>query len=78
MTFYKIASARKWLYANPSDSICARNKGMEPQVPVWHSGTREAFLTHVRSAQEAIEKKGSCKSPMNLPNLMLVTLRLRR
>ncbi len=60
--FYKIASARKWLNANPSDSICTRNEGTEPRVPVWHSGTCEAFLTHVRSAQEVIEKKRSSRS----------------
>ena len=38
------------------------NKGTELQVPIWHSGTREAFLIHVGSAQEAIEKKGYSKS----------------
>jgi hypothetical protein len=53
---------KTWLSVNPSDSICTRNKGTEPRVPVWHSGTREAFLTHVRSAQEVIEKKGSSRS----------------
>jgi hypothetical protein len=36
---------------------------------------REAFLTHMRSAQEAIKKKGSFKSTRNLLNLMLVALR---
>ncbi len=53
------------------------NEVTEPRAPVWHSGTRKAFLTHVRSAQEAIEKKGYFKSTRNLPNLMLVPLRLR-
>ena len=71
----KTASARKWLYANPSDSICTRNEGTETRVSVWHSGMREAFLTHMRSAHEAIEKKGSFKSTRNLPNLLLVPLR---
>ncbi len=33
-------------------------KGTEQQVPIWHSGTREAFLIQVGSAREAIEKKG--------------------
>jgi hypothetical protein len=33
-------------------------KGTELWVPIWHSDTREAFLIHVGSAQEAIEKKG--------------------
>ncbi len=28
------------------------------RYPVWHSGMHEAFLTHVRSTQEAIKKKG--------------------
>jgi len=37
-------------------------EGMELQVPIWHSGTCEAFLIHVGSAQEAIEKKGYFKS----------------
>ncbi len=32
-------------------------KGTELRVPIWHSGTRAAFLIHVGSAQEAIEKK---------------------
>jgi hypothetical protein len=26
-------------------------EGMELRVPIWHSGTREAFLVHVGSAQ---------------------------
>ncbi len=30
---------------------------MELRVPIWHSGTREAFLIHVGSAREAIKKK---------------------
>ena len=34
----------------------------EIQVPIWHSGTRKAFLIHVGSAREAIEKKGYFKS----------------
>ena len=38
------------------------NSGTELRVPIWHSGTREAFLIHVGSAREAIEKKGSFKS----------------
>jgi hypothetical protein len=33
-------------------------EGTELQVPIWHSGTREAFLIHVGSAREAIKKKG--------------------
>jgi hypothetical protein len=37
-------------------------EGTELRVPIWHSGTREAFLIHVGSAQEAIEKKGYFKS----------------
>jgi hypothetical protein len=38
------------------------NSGTELRVPIWHSGTREAFLIHVGSAREAIEKKGFFKS----------------
>ena len=38
------------------------NSGTELRVPIWHSGTREAFLIHVGSAQEAIKKKGYFKS----------------
>ncbi len=49
---------------------------MEPRVPIWHSGTREAFLIHVGFAQEAIKKKGSFKSTRNLPNLIPVALRI--
>ncbi len=33
-------------------------EGTELQVPIWHSGTREAILIHVGSAREAIKKKG--------------------
>ncbi len=36
--------------------------GTELRVPIWHSGTHEAFLIHVGSAREAIEKKGYFKS----------------
>ncbi len=35
---------------------------MELRVPIWHSGTCEAFLIHVGSAREAIEKKGYFES----------------
>jgi hypothetical protein len=35
---------------------------MELQVPIWHSGMHEAFLIHVRSAQEVIKKKGYFKA----------------
>jgi hypothetical protein len=37
-------------------------EGTELQVPIWHSGRREAFLIHVGSAREAIKKKGYFKS----------------
>jgi hypothetical protein len=37
-------------------------EGTELRVPIWHSGTRKAFLIHVGSAREAIEKKGYFKS----------------
>ena len=37
-------------------------EGTELRVPIWHSITREAFLIHVGSAREAIEKKGYFKS----------------
>ncbi len=37
-------------------------EGMELRVLIWHSGMREAFLIHVGSAQEAIEKKGYFKA----------------
>jgi hypothetical protein len=38
------------------------NEGTELRVPIWHSGTREAFLIHVGSAREAIKKMGYFKS----------------
>ena len=38
------------------------NKGTELQVPIWHSGMREAFFIHVGSAREVIEKKGYFES----------------
>jgi len=37
-------------------------EGTELRVPIWHSGTCKAFLIHVGSAREAIEKKGYFKS----------------
>jgi hypothetical protein len=37
-------------------------EGTELCVPIWHSGKREAFLIHVGSAREAIEKKGYFQS----------------
>jgi hypothetical protein len=37
-------------------------EGTELRVPIWHSGTREAFFIHVGSAREAIEKKCYFKS----------------
>jgi hypothetical protein len=37
-------------------------EGTELRVPIRHSGTREAFLIHVGSAQEGIKKKGYFKS----------------
>jgi len=37
-------------------------EGTELRVPIWHSGTREAFLIHVGSAHKAIKKKGYFKS----------------
>ncbi len=37
-------------------------EGTELRVPIWHSGTRKAFLIHVGSAREVIKKKGYFKS----------------
>jgi hypothetical protein len=37
-------------------------EGTALRVPIWHSGMREAFLIHVGSAREGIEKKGYFKS----------------
>ena len=55
-----------------------RNEGTEPRVPARHSGTREAFLTLVRSAQKAIGRKGVLgPHTRNLPNLMRVAPRSR-
>jgi hypothetical protein len=39
-------------------------KGMELLVLIWHSSMCEAFLIHVGSAQEAIERKGYFKAYM--------------
>ena len=53
-------------------------EGTEPRVPARHSGTREAFLTLMRSAQKAIGRKGVLgPHTRNLPNLMRVALRSR-
>jgi hypothetical protein len=38
------------------------SKGTELRVPIWHSGTRKAFLIHVGSALEAIKRKGYFKA----------------
>jgi hypothetical protein len=38
------------------------NKGTELRDPIWHSCTREAFLIHVGSAREVIQKKRYFKS----------------
>jgi hypothetical protein len=38
------------------------NKGTELRVPIWNFGTCDAFLIHVGSAREGIEKKGYFKS----------------
>jgi hypothetical protein len=37
-------------------------KGTELQVPIWHSSMCKAFLIHVGSALEAIERKGYFKA----------------
>jgi hypothetical protein len=34
----------------------------ELRLPIWHCGTREAFLMHVSSALNAIEKWGTFKA----------------
>jgi len=68
----------KGLYAKPSESVCTRNEGTEPRVPARDSGTREAFLTLVSSAQKAIRRKGVLgPQTKNPPNLMRVALRSR-
>jgi hypothetical protein len=38
------------------------SKEMELQVPIWHSNMCEAFLIHLGSAMEAIERKGFFKA----------------
>jgi hypothetical protein len=40
-------------------------EGTELQVPIWHSGMREAFLIHVGSAREVIEKRAT-SSPLRI------------
>jgi hypothetical protein len=34
----------------------------EPRLPIWHCGTREAFLMHVSSALDTIKKRGTFKA----------------
>jgi hypothetical protein len=54
------------------------NEGTELRVPIWHSGTREAFLIHVGSAQEGIKKKSYFKSfKENLKLLLASGIRSR-
>ncbi len=43
------------------------NKGTEQRVPIWHSGTREAFLIHVGSARQGIKNKGYFESQEEYP-----------
>jgi hypothetical protein len=31
-------------------------------IPIWHTGTHEAFLIHVNTALDAIEKQGTFKA----------------
>ena len=46
------------------------NNSTELRVPIWHSGTRKAFLIHVGSTRESIEKKKGILSLMrNIPEL---------
>ncbi len=37
-------------------------ESMELQVSIWHSETHKAFLVHVGSAMDAIEKQGHFKA----------------
>jgi hypothetical protein len=37
-------------------------KGTELRAPIWHSSMQEAFFIHVRSAPEAIKRKGYFKT----------------
>ncbi len=46
------------------------NKGTELQVPIWHSGTREAILMHVGSVPANIQYhviSNMVLSPLKLP-----------
>ena len=46
------------------------NKGTELRVPIWHSDMHEAFLIHVGSVQEVVEKQKGILSPLrNIPKL---------
>ncbi len=49
-------------------------KGAELWVPLWHSGTHEAFLIHVGSALEAYTKKGYWKAYKEFKNAYLRNL----
>ncbi len=47
-----------------SDQSLKTTVGVDAELclPIWHCGTREAFLMHVSSALEAIKKRGTFKA----------------
>jgi hypothetical protein len=47
-----------------SDQSLKRTIGADAELrlPIWHCGTREAFLMHVSSALNAIGKRGTFKA----------------
>jgi len=53
-------------------------EGTELRVPIWHSGTREAFLIHVGSAQEVFEKRVTLSPTRNIPELLPESARRSR
>ncbi len=53
-------------------------EGTELRVLIWHSGTREVFLIHVGSAQEAIEKRATSSPLRIIPKLTPTSARKSR
>jgi hypothetical protein len=59
----EINSVQETVSALKDESLKTQiGKGTDLQVAIWHSGTQEAFLMHVGSALDAIEKRGHFKA----------------
>ncbi len=53
-------------------------EGTELRVPIWHSGTPEAFLIHVGLAREVIKKRATSSPLRIIPTITLTSARRSR